>query len=282
MAFWLVDRFSDESEGPLELTRRTRALVWDDEVEIVDTMPHPPDVGPLSASPRPSISTMPLPRRARSHSRSSEFPPPIRRRSSEANRPVPFSAKFQKVHPGITGVTVLEHLERLDVVEAGLQRLGVDEPLMEVDEVDVGESSHPRPPALLIRTDGRQEAPQDMSASQQFTPPGSPGGLTSVPEDCSLANSVTEEDLAGMSKSMSHAESPFPFSHTRWKSHVGSTGKQSDRTLDWMNFDENEQRKRTVVVEVGPDQVVIWGINLLILNLQRLEFVEAKPFLNWW
>ena len=138
---------------------------------------------------------------------------------------------FQR-NPGITGVTVLEHLERLDVIEAGLQRLGVDEPLMEVDEVDVGESSHPRPPALSIRTDGHQEAPQDMPASEQFTPPESPGGLTSV-----------TEDLAGMSESMSHAELPFPFSHMRWKSHIGSTGKQPDRTLDWMNLDENEQRK---------------------------------------
>ncbi|KIM61574.1 hypothetical protein SCLCIDRAFT_25716 [Scleroderma citrinum Foug A] len=262
-AYNIVESLKHADEGPLELTRRKRALVWDDEIEVVDAVPRPPGMGPLSASPRPSISTMPLPRRARSHSRSSEFPPPVRRRSSEANRPVPFSGKIQKVHPGITGVTVLEHLERLDAVEAGLQRLGVDEPLMEVDEVDVGESSYLRPQALLIRTEGPHEAPQDMPASQQFTPPGSPGGLTSVPEDCSLANSATEEDLAAMSKSMSHVESPSPFSHTRWKSHVGSSGKQSDRTLDWMNFDENEQRKRTVVVE-------------------RLEFVEAKPFLNCW
>ena len=37
-----------------------------------------------------------------------------------------------------------------------------------------------------------------------------------------------------------------------------------------------------MLVEVGLDQVAIWGIILLILNLQRLEFVEAKPFLNWW
>ena len=70
---------------------------------------------------------MPLPRRTRSHSHSAEFPPPSRRRSSKAERPIPFSAKFQKVHPGTTGVTVLEHLERLDAVEAGLQRLGVEE-----------------------------------------------------------------------------------------------------------------------------------------------------------
>lgn len=233
--------------GPLELTRRTKALVWDDEVEITEEAPRPPGVGTVPTSPRPSINTMPLPRRTRSHSHSAEFPPPSRRRSSEAERPIPFSAKFQKVHPGTTGVTVLEHLERLDAVEAGLQRLGVEEPVIEEDEeeVDVGTSSASQP--LLIPFD----SPQANNPSlQQFTPPGSPGGgLTSVPED-SLAGSVTEEDLAVMSKSMSHVESPFTPQHNRWNSHAGRTYQQPDRNLDWMNVDEGEQQKRTVIVEV--------------------------------
>lgn len=231
--------------GPLELTRRTKAVVLDDEIEIVEEVPRPPGVGPIPASPHPSISTMPLPRRARSHS--TEFPPAVRRRSSEAERPVPFSAKFQKVHPGTTGVTVLEHLERLDEVEAGLQRLGVEEPVIEEDEeeVDVGMSSAPQP--LLIPFDTPQANEQSL---QQFTPPGSPGGLTSVPEDQSLAGSVVEEDLAVMSKSMSHVESPFTHQHNRWNSHTGRTHHQPDRSLDWMNVDEGEQQKRTVIVEV--------------------------------
>ncbi|KIJ67706.1 hypothetical protein HYDPIDRAFT_173507 [Hydnomerulius pinastri MD-312] len=253
---------------PLELTRRTKALVWDDEIEVMEETPRPPGMGPLSASPRPSISTMPLPRRTRSHSHSSEFPPSARRRSSEANRPVPFSAKFQKVHPGTTGVIVLEHLERLDAVEASLQRLGVEEPLIEEEdeeEVDVGESSAPsaQSESLLIHTDESSAPPRDMSASVQFTPPGSPGGLTFVPEDQSLAGSVTEEDLAAMSKSMSHAETPFMPHHTRWNSHAGRSRQQVDRSLDWMNVDEAEQRKRTVVVE-------------------RLEMIDAKPLLSCW
>lgn len=259
-AYNIVESLKHADEGPLELTRRTKALVWDDEVEIMEEAPRPPGIGPSPASPRPSISTMPLPRRTRSQSYSAEFPPPVRRRSSEADRPVPFSAKFQKVHPGTTGVTVLEHLERLDVVEAGLQRLGVEEPVIEVDEeeeVDVGMSSAPQP--LLIPT-GDTLSP-DLSASQQLTPPGSPGGLTSVPEVNSLANSVTEEDLAVMSKSMSHVESPFAPQHNRWNSHAGRMNHQPDHSLDWMNVDE--QQKRTVIVE-------------------RIEMVAAKPLLSCW
>ncbi|KAI6113239.1 phosphatidylinositol 3 and 4-kinase-domain-containing protein [Pisolithus croceorrhizus] len=249
-AYNIVESLKHPDEGPLELTRRTRALVWDDEVEMPEEAPRLPSVGPLS-SPRPSVNTVPLPQRVRSRSYSSEFSPRLRRRSAEANRPVPFSAKFQKVHPGTTGVTVLEHLERLDAVEAGLQKLGVGEPLMEEEEeVDVGEFSVSHRPTLSIRTEVSSRVPQDMSVAQQFTPSGSPERLTSVPEDHTLSNSVTEEDLAIMSRSTSHVEPPFS-AHTRWKSHTGSSRHQQDRSLDWMNFDDTEQPKRTVIVEVG-------------------------------
>lgn len=261
-AYNIIESLKHEDEGPLELTRRTKALVWDDEIEIMEEAPRPPGVGRSPASPHPSISTMPLPRRARSQSYSAEFPPPVRRRSSEADRPVPFSAKFQKVHPGTTGVTVLEHLERLDVVEAGLQRLGVEQSVIEEEEeeeVDVGMSSASQP--ILIPT-ADALPPDDLLASQQLTPPGSPGGLTSVPDIHSLANSVTEEDLAVMSKSMSHVDSFAP-QHNRWNSHAGRMYRQPDHSLDWMNVDELEQQKRTVIVE-------------------RFETVAAKPFLSCW
>lgn len=165
---------------------------------------------------------------------------------------MPFSAKFQKVHPSTKGVTVLEHLERLDAAEAGLQRLGVEEPLMEEDEVDVGECSFTRPEVITTMADevDEVEGTQDMSASQQLSPPGSP--LTSIPEDVSLGNSVTEEDLAMMSKSMSHVDPPAH--HGRWNGQ-GEPGQQQqqqlDRNLDWMDLEDGDQRKRTVIVEVG-------------------------------
>ena len=238
--------------GPLELTRRTKALVWDDETEIIQEMACPAGEEPQGSSPRPSINTVPLPRRTRSLSHASEFPPPLHRRSSEVHRPVSFSSKFQKIPPGTTGVTMLEHLERLDAVEASLQRLGVDEPLIEEEEeVDVGESSASRGRAsLLIQTEEPATAPQDMSASVQFSPPESPDDVTSLPGGQSLAASMTEEDLTVMSRSMSHVESPSA-RHLRWNSHATHSRRQLDSALEWMNADETEQLKRTVVVEVS-------------------------------
>ena len=247
----------------------------------MEEMTRSADAGPLGASPRPSISTMPLPRRTRSLSHSSEFPPRMRVRSSEANRPVPFSAKFQKVHPGTTGVTVLEHLERLDAVEASLQRLGVDEPLIEEEdeEVDVGESSTSREhTSLLIRPEGSTVS-HDLSASLQFSPPASPDGVTSLPDDQSIADSVTEEDLTAMSKSMSHAETPMA-GHTRWNSHAARSRQQLNNTLEWLDADEAEQRKRTVIVEVSARS--LYRDRCLIQPSQRLEMVQAKPLLSCW
>src|SRR5260370_39710520 len=50
-------------------------------------------------------------------------------------RPVPFASKVRRVNPGATGVSVLEHMEKLDKVEAGMKRLGVEEEvLFEQDE----------------------------------------------------------------------------------------------------------------------------------------------------
>lgn len=245
-------------------------------------MIQPAGAGPLSASPRPSISTVPLPPRSRSLSHSSEFPPPVRRRSSEATRPVPFSAKFQKVHPGTTGVTVLEHLERLDVVEAGLQRLGVDEPLIEEEdeEVDVGELSTVRERAsLLTQAEEGGTAPRDLSASIPPLSPASPDGVASLPGDQSLSSSMTEEDLTAMSKSMSHVEPPMA-RHTRWNSHSARSRQQLDNSLEWMTEDEAEQRKRTVIVEVSASPL-LYRRDVQYLP-QRLEMVQAKPLLSCW
>lgn len=207
-------------------------------------------IAPTTASPRPSINTMPLPQRTRSQSASADFPPPIRRTSTEAARPVPFSAKFQKVHQSVTGVTVLEHLERLDAVEASLKRLGRsdDSTIEEGDEeVDVGESSQTK--SIII-----PQSPAGTSLTEitptQFTPPGSPS-LPTVPEDMALENSVTEEDLAMLSKSVSYAEGQS-HGHTRW-SNIHGHHQEGARNLDWMHAPElDEGASRTMIVEVCP------------------------------
>ncbi|KAG6842078.1 hypothetical protein C0991_002732 [Blastosporella zonata] len=233
-------------EGPLELTRRKKALVWDDELEISEDaaesqVPH----GPATSSPKSSIASVPLPRRTRSHSSSGEFPPPMRRTSTDASgvpRPVSFATKFQRVHPGTTGVTVLEHLERLDAVEASLQRLGVEETLQE--EVDVG--------VVVARPARGPNSPVASSShvpTSPFSPPGSP--LPTVPEVASSASSIAEEDLAAMSKSTSYVESS---PHTNRQA--------SARGFEWIRTPEVHQ-KRVVVAE-------------------RMEIVNKKPMCACW
>ncbi|KAJ4483446.1 phosphatidylinositol 3 and 4-kinase-domain-containing protein [Lentinula aciculospora] len=248
----IVQSLKHDDEGPLELTRRTKMLVWDDEIEIsgddsgLDEVVH--DRNEPTSSPKLSISSVPIiPRRTRSQSSSSEFPPPMRRIITESGviRPVPFSAKFQRVHPGTTGVTVLEHLERLDAVEASLQRLIPD---VNVDEVDVGESHNARV----------QNAPMASSLppASPFSPPGSP--LEPVPEMASLESSVTEEDLVALSKSTSHLEGPPGTSgrHNRWASQALGSG------VDWLQENETPVT-RTVISE-------------------RLEMVTKKPLCSCW
>ncbi|TFK44679.1 phosphatidylinositol 3 and 4-kinase-domain-containing protein [Crucibulum laeve] len=247
-AWNIVQSLRHSDEGPLELTRRAKVLVWDDELEMPEEV-NPEFFSDHPISPKPSISSVPLPRRARSQSSSSEFPPPMRRTSTDASgapRPVPFAAKFQRVHPGTTGVTVLEHLERLDAVEASLQRLGVDD--TEEEEVDVGEAASTQPIPVSKR---QPESPSNVATSP-FSPPGSP--LPTVHEVSSSASSIAEEDLVAMSKSTSHVEGSRPSPFERRESMPGTS-------LEWIQSAETP--RRTMIVE-------------------RLETVNKKPLCSCW
>ncbi|KAJ7783173.1 phosphatidylinositol 3 and 4-kinase-domain-containing protein [Mycena metata] len=243
---WNIVQSLQHNVGPLELTRRSKVLVWDDEVEIAEE-----DLDErVEQSPRLSISSVPLPRRTRSHSSGSEFPPPMRRTSTDASgvpRPVPFAAKFKRVHPGTKGIDVLEHLERLDAVEASLQRLGVEE-FDDDEEVDVGESSSSKP----------IQVPRPRSGSPStspFSPPSSPP-LASVPEVPSTTSSDAEEeeeDVAMLSKSMSQVEGH----HQRFASQT-----TRGAGAEWLHSGEGAA-KRTVIVE-------------------RLENITKKPLCTCW
>lgn len=217
-------------------------MIWDDEIDVAEETFNDP-TGPATASPKASINSVPLPRRQRSQS-SDDFPPPtLRRMSTDASgapRPVPFAAKFQRIHPGTTGVTVLEHLERLDAVEASLQRLGGDESTGEdTEEMDVGESISRR----LAKNPANAEASSsNQPMSPPFSPPGSPRSpLPTVREVPSPASSIIEEDLVALSKSTSHVEGKPPH-HNRWPSQVG-------RHMDWLQGPDSASKK-TVIVEV--------------------------------
>ncbi|KAJ7096330.1 phosphatidylinositol 3 and 4-kinase-domain-containing protein [Mycena epipterygia] len=223
-----------------------KVLVWDDEIEIAeeDLEEGPPP------SPRLSISSVPLPRRTRSQSSGSDFPPPMHRMSTDASgvpRPVPFAAKFKRVHPGTKGIDVLEHLERLDAVEASLQRLGVED--FDDEEVDVGESSSSTKPIQIPKY--HTGSPSSAMATSPFSPPSSPP-LATVHEVPSPASSLAEEeDVAMLSKSLSQVEG-HP-NHQRWASQAGPGA-------EWMT---SGQPKRTVIVE-------------------RLESVTQKPLCTCW
>jgi hypothetical protein len=191
-------------------------------------------------SPQLSISSVPVPKRPRRQS-TGEFPPPIRRTATDAPgvpRPVPFARKFQRVHPGTTGVTVLEHLERLDAVEQSLSRLGSDDT---EEEVDVGEASLPKPkvgPPLGVMH-GASSAPEPGTSSSPFSPPGSPP-LATVPEIESRRSSIDEEDLVALSKSTSHVEGSGR--HSRHRTTLSTAG------IEWISGESSSKGK--VIVEV--------------------------------
>ncbi|KZP34488.1 hypothetical protein FIBSPDRAFT_9716 [Athelia psychrophila] len=263
-AWNIVESLKHADEGPLELTRRTKQLVWDDEVESAEpddddaeqTAPHSAE----PASPKASINTMPLPRRVRSHSTNGEgFPPPMRRTSTDA-RPVPFSAKFQSVHQSVTGVTVLEHLERLDAVERSLKRLGggADSPIPEEDEeVDVGESQT-KPLLIPAARDDAEISASPEGTPSQFAPHSL--NLSIVQENLHMENSVTEEDVVMMSKSLSHVDGQSSSGHVRWGSmFTRHQDTRRPRNLDWM--------------QTPDDRPIRTGI------VERLEPVEIKPLL---
>lgn len=249
--------------GPLELTRRQKVLVWDDEISLTDDnmpailqgpgisrMPPRSPRTPLSAVGPGPISTPPATSSARRrHSVTSDFPPPMRRVSSEHARPVSFSAKFSRVHPATTGVTVLEHMERLDAVEAGLKRLGVEEDADDADEeVDVG--------TLRPKAKRRQGPPPEHGAAEAeadtaplLSPAAQSERLPAVQEVDSGAvtddaASVAEEDLVAMSKSMPHLETTPTTS--RW------TSPTQMPNLDWMDINGAQSPKgRVVIAEVS-------------------------------
>jgi hypothetical protein len=166
-------------------------------------------------------------------------------------RPVPFSAKFQRVHPGTTGVTVLEHLERLDAVEASLERLAIENET-EVIEEDVGESSSaPRPITAANRL-----ALSESTLIASSSAPSRPGApeLAPVPEADSPTPSTLieehEEDVVALSKSLPHLDTGPLSAGLHHGRGVSSHSAQAatTRTLDWMQDDP--VKKRSVISEV--------------------------------
>lgn len=171
-------------------------------------------------------------------------------------RPVPFSAKFQRVHPGTTGVTVLEHMERLDAVEASLERLGIENVPEEEIEEDVGESSSSAPRPIADANSPFTLAEGALIASSSAPSRGGAPELTPVPEADSPAPSVLteqneeEEDVVALSKSLSHLDTrPLSSSAQHGRGASSHSAQATRRMLDWMQ--DEPPKKRTVISEVG-------------------------------
>jgi len=278
-------------------------LVWDDEVESTHEMfkaedeDHHENDNPFQdpedrpSSPHASINTMPLPaptpRLSLTRPRQQKFVSAPSRRSRDFvnfTRPVSFSTTYSKVHPGTTGVAVLEQMERLDAVEASLKKLGggvggdsSGNPDREEDVVESATSPRTRNnrssapisgPGQISRsssshthTHSNDDGVSPMmtaSFSGPFSPGGISDGLPAVVEEAppSNASEVGDEDLTQMSKSMSYMDGRPSF-HSRWMSQDGNRPR-----LDWI-IDEGETPKPKMVI------------------VERIETVDAKPFLSW-
>jgi phosphatidylinositol 4-kinase type 2 len=248
-----------QDEGPLELTRRQKVLVLDEEFEPTHEMFKPEDEDhhesedPFEdhenrpSSPHASINTMPPPNPTAKLNFTRQKPErassgPSRRPVDflKFSRPLSFSTTYSKIHPGTTGVAVLEQMERPDAVEASLKKLGssVDgDNSRNVDsEVDVAESTIHA--STRNRRSGSTSAPGRVSRSSSshtqtysdsdvvspmmtasFSGPFSSGGISDglpavVEAPSSNPSEVGDEDLAQMSKSMSHMDAK-PLLHSR-------------------------------------------------------------------
>jgi hypothetical protein len=192
-------------------------------------------------------------------------------------RPVPFSAKFQRVHPGTTGVTVLEHLERLDAVEASLERLAVEDGAEEIEE-DVGESSS-SPRSIFALSESAL-----IASSSAPSRAGAPE-LPPVPEADSPTPSTVieehEEDVVALSKSLSHLDTgPLSGNIHHGRGLSSHSAQAANRTLDWMQ--DESAKKRVVISEVWMRQNASLCVFVDVIPTQRLEMITKKPLFRCW
>jgi phosphatidylinositol 4-kinase type 2 len=240
--------------------------------------------GPLSAGAIPSTfnpfsrSSPTRPRRLRSVSTpraGSHFPPApataiLPRSSSDITgsaRPVPFSSKVaSRVNPAATGVSVLEHMERLDRVEEGLKRLGRGEDEDEEDEVLFEEDEDAERTPLM-------KEPVTAPAVKPTVPPSQPSASTStagstlVNGDAEGATAGAKPRLSGLgaaaanrpSLRMSEDSGSKPM-HVRWASHGGHEGR-SGRSMDVsrtpLPMDGTSSGTKTVIAEVSVLRLIV-------------------------
>ncbi|KAG8758774.1 phosphatidyl inositol kinase [Serendipita sp. 396] len=262
-AWNVLQSLKHPDEGPLELTRRAKMLIWDDELEVGETFSADAILGPMTAGPAPKafnfFSRSPTrTRRVRSVSSprlDSQFPPGGSNVTSDFTRPVPFSSKVGRVNPSATGVSVLEHMERLDKIEESLTNLGPPDTLFEDDEHE-GESRSGERVALI------PEEARNGSTSTVVHPNATSGGdLESGPPVTASKPRVSGLGNVGRPSLRMSEDSVRP-GHIRWASHGAERSRRSMDVVRTPMRDE-EDGKKVVISE-------------------RVETVEAKAFFSCW
>ncbi|EUC64091.1 phosphatidylinositol 3- and 4-kinase [Rhizoctonia solani AG-3 Rhs1AP] len=280
---------------PLELTRRIKVLVWDDEVEVMseatdtdDGGAIPPATRPSPKSPRSPIASpirqvisplsFAIPRRQRRRS-ISDFPP------SRPRAPIPFTQAIGASNGATSGVAMLAQLEKLDKVSGGK------------DDALAAEESGAVPTDVLT-----DEAPSDNNADTVPSRPG-PSRISPVPEhdesetalppppprvasdpiiheefdgeddefNPMLFNSVTSLGdntpiPPSMTRSATAAQGPRPsLDHRRWPSFGGGSGKRG--------------QKLSLNTATATD--VVSGKTRTVIQ-ERLQTVDSKAFFQNW
>ena len=143
-------------------------------------------------------------------------------------------SKFPRIHPGASGVAVLEHLERLDAVEAGLQRLG--SPRGDVIEEEEGEAEEDN-------GNGATGEGAERTEDSNLPVEPEPGTGSGDPGSPSEGMGRVEEEGESMDMSMS-----LPFLGRP----AAGLGQRDRRSFDWLpgGTGTDAPRRKTVIVEV--------------------------------
>ncbi|ELU42697.1 phosphatidylinositol 3- and 4-kinase domain-containing protein [Rhizoctonia solani AG-1 IA] len=278
--------------GPLELTRRVKVLVWDDEVEVINETVDAEDGGaaplpaqspksprsPVVAPTRQSVSPLSfaMPRRRRSRS-ISDFPPPRPR------APVPFTQAVGTSSGETSGVAILAQLEKLDEVSSGREDAVATEEV-EITTTDVfrsDQASDKNPDAVLSRPGPSRISPvPEHDEGETALPPPHPSRIASDPIP------LVQEDLDGeddevnpmMFSSVTSLgdNTPIPPSMTR-----SATAAQGPRpSLEgrrWPSFGAIGKRGQRLSLDTATATDVVSGKTRTVIR-ERLQTVDSKAF----
>jgi hypothetical protein len=167
------------------------------------------------------------------------------------------------VFPGASGVAVLEHLERLDVVESKLKKVG-----RELGDTAIQEESEDEAESLDVDVDADVDHDHDHTTTQDAHDPFEPPAANVSRLSMSLTFSPhAMNDLALPSSPSSTIAPNDPFADGFMRASIGdiSEARAADRAAGAgaSSSTRPEQKFRTVIAE-------------------RLETVNSKPFFSQW